>query len=157
MIRNVSTGIKRTREDRNIPISSLKRRLRCPWCSDGLLLNPNDDVREINNTITEMDGNKEMEHLCTNKSSCRYNEVLQRDTTIAFSGIRKQELLKLFYAAFYAHRCCNARKTVCSAGSIVAEKSPLFVLSVESPECDAESPVFYFFVCDNCGVKEFVC
>ncbi|ORC86915.1 uncharacterized protein TM35_000252110 [Trypanosoma theileri] len=197
MMKNVSIGIKRTREESDISASlsstptvstsvcvptvedhyyhnhhnnkevesSPKRQLRCPWCSDGFLQFPtittttasSNGVKEVNNTYNEISGNEALQYLCTNKSSCPHNEVLQKDTSIAFSGIRKEELLNRFYAAMDAHQCCQAIEKMCSAGSIVAEQSPLFMLSVEFSQYEAQAPVFYFFVCDHCGVKEFVC
>ncbi|KEG10930.1 hypothetical protein DQ04_03141020 [Trypanosoma grayi] len=181
---------KRGRDEREVlPLSvgrshqekqQQQRLLRCPWCSDGYLLQPpaDTDADGVERATEEVEVVVEG-HLCTNRTACPHRELLWRDTSMAFSGIRAEGLLRRFYGALDAHlQLCERdgespqpRRGGGCAWSIVAERSPLFVAMGEEralaeeeeegcawpPRFDANAPVFYFLVCEDCGEKVFVC
>ncbi|ESL06870.1 hypothetical protein TRSC58_05449 [Trypanosoma rangeli SC58] len=162
-------GIKRDRGDNECaPSSALlgSPLLRCPWCTDGRLLCPWEaEDRDANGASTGHAGEEDV-FICTNRATCPHNEVLLQDWTIAFSGISRRALLRQFYAALNVHlQSCKGRgKGLMQSGarpvwSIVAERSPLH--AEPSAECcrlrECLAPVFYFLVCEDCAVREFVC
>ncbi|RNF03299.1 hypothetical protein TraAM80_05862 [Trypanosoma rangeli] len=163
-------GAKRDRGDNEcVPPSSAQLGpplLRCPWCTDGLLLCPWEAKDSNVDDASTGHAGEEDSFICTNRAACPHNEVLLQDWTIAFSGISGRALLRHFYAALDAHlQSCKGRgKCLTHTGarpvwSIVAERSPLY--AEPSAECwrlrECSAPVFYFLVCEDCAVREFVC